>query len=128
MNISSVKTNDPGFGIKPVNHAAGGQDEDTVKSGNTDKSGQGTAAEADAAGKPQQGTRDIEAISQEMNKFMELLNADIRFTIHEKTGKLMVQVVDIKKDKVLKEFPPHEMLDTMAKIRDYVGLLLDKKA
>jgi flagellar protein FlaG len=128
VNISSVKTNDPGFGIKPANHAAGGQDEDAVKSGNTDKSGQGTAVEAAAEGKQPQGTRDIEAVSQEMNKFMELLNADIRFTIHKKTGKLMVQVVDVKKDKVLKELPPHEMLDTMAKIRDYVGFLLDKKA
>ena len=39
----------------------------------------------------------------------------------------MVQIVDQSNDKVLKEFPSREFLDTMAAIRDYVGILLDKK-
>jgi flagellar protein FlaG len=66
--------------------------------------------------------------TQEMNKFMKLLNADIRFVLHEKTNTLIVQVVDSKDDTVLKEFPPHEFLDTKAKIREYVGVLLDRHA
>lgn len=71
---------------------------------------------------------EVEHISEEMNKFMELINSDIRFVLHEKTHRLIVQVVDSKEGKVLKEFPPHELLDTMAKIKEYVGVLLDKKA
>jgi flagellar protein FlaG len=66
--------------------------------------------------------------TKEMNKFMKLLNADIRFILHEKTNTLIVQVVDSKENIVLKEFPPHEFLDTKAKIREYVGILLDKHA
>ena len=40
----------------------------------------------------------------------------------------MVQVVDAKSDKVLSENTrPHELLDTVAKISEYVGSLLDKR-
>ena len=67
-------------------------------------------------------------ITEEMNKSMQLLNVDIQFSLHEKTQTLMVQIVDVATDKVIKEFPPHELLDTKAKIREYIGILLDKKA
>ena len=70
---------------------------------------------------------DAANMTAEMNKFMQLLNADIKFVLHEKTKTLMVQVVDSKDHKVLKEFPPHELLDTKAKIKDYIGLILDKR-
>lgn len=62
-----------------------------------------------------------------MNKFVEAINSNIRFTVHERTKELMVQVVDQINNRVLKEFPPHEFLDTAAAIRSYVGILLDKK-
>ncbi|EHQ91626.1 flagellar protein FlaG [Desulfosporosinus youngiae] len=62
-----------------------------------------------------------------LNKIFAFMDANIRFEIHEKTGQLMVQIYDQENDKVLKEFPPSEFLDTVASIRDYVGILLDKK-
>ena len=62
-----------------------------------------------------------------LNKFLQIINSDIQFALHEKTQRLMVQVVDVKEQKVLREFPAHELLDTMAKIREYVGAILDKK-
>ncbi|MDF2500963.1 MAG: hypothetical protein K0Q77_1677 [Anaerosporomusa subterranea] len=67
-------------------------------------------------------------ITREMNKFFQYLNADIKFEMHERTQRLVVKVVDTKTDKVLREFPPHELLDKIANIREYVGVLLDKKA
>lgn len=63
-----------------------------------------------------------------LNQFMQELTAGIRFQMHDKTKRLIVQVVDSKDGTVLKEFPPHEMLDTIAKISEYVGALLDKRA
>ncbi len=63
-----------------------------------------------------------------LNKFMQIMTADLQFEIHEKTNQLMVKLVDLKTSKVLREFPPHEFLDMIAKIQDYVGMLLDKKA
>jgi len=76
---------------------------------------------------PQLNSDDFKIMTQEMNKFLQLLDSDLQIVLHEGTKQLMVQVVDAREQKVLKEFPPHEFLDTMAKIRDYVGLLLDKK-
>ncbi|MDT8903914.1 flagellar protein FlaG [Anaeroselena agilis] len=70
---------------------------------------------------------EMENVTDAMNKFMESLNADLQFAIHEKTNRMMVRVVDVKTHKVLKEFPPHELLDTLAAISEYVGALLDKK-
>lgn len=67
-------------------------------------------------------------ITKELNKFMTYLNADIQFSLHEKTQRLVVKVVDTKENKVLREFPPKELLDTIANIREYIGVLLDKKA
>ncbi len=71
---------------------------------------------------------DAENITREMNKFFQLIDANLQFAMHEKTKQLMVQVVDTKENKVLREFPSHELLDTMANIREYVGIMLDKKA
>jgi flagellar protein FlaG len=71
--------------------------------------------------------QDVEDITDGLNDFMESINTDIRFVLHTKMKELMVQVVDIKHNKVLREAPPKELLDTMAKIRDLVGALLDKK-
>lgn len=66
-------------------------------------------------------------VTDELNKFMDKINTDLKFEIHEKTNRVMVQVVDSKDQRVIKEFPPHELLDTLAAISDYIGVLLDKK-
>lgn len=71
---------------------------------------------------------DLETVAADLSDFMQSLNTDIEFSIHEKSGRMMVKVVDIKTHDVLKEFPPEELLDTIGAIRDYVGALLDKKA
>jgi flagellar protein FlaG len=127
VEIPAVKTVDLGFTLN--NNSAGERADNTVDKGEPSQNSETPAVKNDIDGQDiyRQDNRDIKKVSYELNKFMELLDADIRFKLHDKTGKLIVQVVNIKENKVLKEFPPHEMLDTMAKIRDYVGLLLDKK-
>jgi len=55
------------------------------------------------------------------------MTAELRFKLHVKTGELMVQLVSEKDQKVLREYPPEEFLDMIAKIRDFVGMLLDKR-
>jgi len=70
---------------------------------------------------------DMEKITNQMTEFMKSLNTEIAFSIHEGTGRLVVKVVDKQNDAVLKEFPPHQLLDTLAAISKYIGGLLDKK-
>lgn len=71
---------------------------------------------------------EAEQVTDKMNKLMQLINTDLQFSVHEKTQRLIVQMVDKRDGTVLKEFPPHELLDTIANIQEYVGMLLDKKA
>ena len=65
--------------------------------------------------------------TEEMTKWVQGLNTNIKFVVHEETNQLMVQVVDVAEQKVLREFPPRDYLDMIAKIREFVGMLLDKK-
>ncbi|KYZ76500.1 hypothetical protein AXX12_08690 [Anaerosporomusa subterranea] len=71
---------------------------------------------------------DVKEITQALNKFFQSMNADLHFEIHEGTQRMIVQLVDTAEHKVLKEFPPRDFLDMVAKIREYVGALLDKRA
>ena len=65
---------------------------------------------------------------ESLNQFMDLMTADIRFSIHQKTNRLMVRLVSEKDQKVLREYPSKEFLDMIANIREFVGVLTDKKA
>ncbi|NMC31983.1 MAG: flagellar protein FlaG [Veillonellaceae bacterium] len=71
---------------------------------------------------------ELATVAADLSDFMQSLNTHIEFSIHEKSGRMMVKVVDTKTQDVLKEFPPEKLLDTIGAIREYVGVLLDKKA
>lgn len=87
------------------------------------------APASDSQAKPDPLRRkDLDKLTEEMNHFMEAINTNIQFKLHEKTHQLFVQVIDQRDHKVLKEFPPHQLLDTIAAIRDRIGVLLDEKA
>ena len=70
----------------------------------------------------------VENTVESLNKFMDLMTADIRFTMHQKSNRLMVQLVSEKDQSVLREYPSKEFLDMIANIREFVGILTDKKA
>lgn len=83
----------------------------------------------DKANKTVDKLAELHRITTAINQFVEATDTDthIQFKIHEKTNELMVQVVDQKTDKVIREYPSQEFLDTIAAIRSYVGMLLDKR-
>lgn len=118
---------------KPLSLVVGGQTADTAAA-RPDAAAKAAAAAAqaekaaaDKAGK-QISREDLLKVTETMNDFMQMVNTDIRFSIHDGTKQLIVQVIDTKDQRVLREFPPHELLDTIAAISEYVGVLLDKKA
>ncbi|MCB8814147.1 flagellar protein FlaG [Desulfosporosinus shakirovi] len=98
----------------------------TGKSGDiTDKSL--TTTTDDKVHKNPGDLQEVTQLTEAINKFVKAMDTNIHFEIHKGTNQLMVQVVDQDTNKVLKEFPPTDFLDTIAAIRDYVGILLDKK-
>nr|WP_320148145.1 flagellar protein FlaG [uncultured Anaeromusa sp.] len=70
---------------------------------------------------------ELKTMSYAMNRFVEMLTADLKFEVHDKTHEIMVKFVNTKTGEVLKEYPPKEYLDMIARIRDYVGMMIDKK-
>lgn len=70
---------------------------------------------------------DVRESVENVNEIVNQIKEDLAFKVHDKTGKLMVQIVDLKTKEIIKEMPPEEMLDLEAKIHEMVGILIDKK-
>ena len=70
----------------------------------------------------------MDALTEILNDFMAQFNADLKFSLHKETSMLTVKFVDMKNNKVLKEFPPEEYLDMIANIRKSIGAMIDEKA
>ena len=63
-----------------------------------------------------------------LNGAMEFINRGLKFTLHEGSDRIMVEVIDLATQEVIKEIPPQKLLDTVARIREMIGLLLDEWA
>ena len=151
MEIGSLTRMDAGATVVPAS-SAGTQQQGTVQQGNAQQDTQKKASEAPTAAvagsvpkqdittdakavkiemKPLEflpSAEELKTMSYAMNRFVEMLTADLKFEVHEKTHEIMVKFVNTKTGEVLKEYPPKEYLDMIARIRDYVGIMIDKKA
>ncbi|MGE5404694.1 MAG: flagellar protein FlaG [Candidatus Saccharibacteria bacterium] len=69
--------------------------------------------------KPDISPEKLQAVTDEMNKTMDVLNHALRFTVRD-DKQLQVQVIDSESKKVIREIPPEEMLDLADKIKEMV--------
>lgn len=63
-----------------------------------------------------------------LNQMLEKMQFDVKFHYYDKIDQMAIQLVDQKTNKVLKEFPPKDMIKMLKNIHDWIGLILDKKA
>ncbi|GAB4257832.1 MAG: hypothetical protein Kow0092_05040 [Deferrisomatales bacterium] len=63
-----------------------------------------------------------------VNAFLQSQGRSIHFTVHDKTDRIMVEVMDDRTDEVITTIPAEELLDLAAKIGELVGTLLDRRA
>ncbi|WP_029232841.1 flagellar protein FlaG [Butyrivibrio sp. VCB2006] len=54
-------------------------------------------------------------------------SAEAVFGIHDKTNRVTIKMVDKETKKVIKEFPPDETLDMIAKVWEIAGIMVDEK-
>jgi len=71
--------------------------------------------------------KELEKITQELNKALNPLNTTLKFRFNDKIKELTIEVVDVKKNEVIRKFPSEEALRLMEKMREIVGILFDKK-
>ncbi|MFH1673033.1 MAG: flagellar protein FlaG [Pseudomonadota bacterium] len=79
-----------------------------------------------------QEKQETEEITQEMldvvGENLKLIHdVNLRFSIHEATGRTLVKVVSSDTGETVREIPPEQMLDLVAKIGDIMGILYDQK-
>ena len=69
---------------------------------------------------------ELKNIVEEANGYVLGLNVNFQVLTHEGTNRTIVQMRDLVTDEVIKEYPPSEMLDVIAKIWEQAGILIDR--
>lgn len=63
----------------------------------------------------------------ETNRMIFKEDSRFEFKMHERTGRILVKLVNNETDEVIKEIPPEKILDLVASIWDLVGILVDER-
>lgn len=70
---------------------------------------------------------EIRDVIDESNKDFRTFDRRLDISVHEKTSEIMVKVVDTLTDEIIKEIPAENVLDTLAKSREFIGMMMDKQ-
>lgn len=67
----------------------------------------------------------LKSAVNDLNRQMK--DSEAIFGIHEKTNRVTIKIVDRKTKEVIKEYPPEQTLDMIAKVWEVAGILVDEK-
>jgi uncharacterized FlaG/YvyC family protein len=59
---------------------------------------------------------------------LDISGVGLNFSVHEATGLIKVEVTDKETGDLIREIPPEQVLNLMAKIDEMMGILFDEKA
>lgn len=79
-----------------------------------------------------QNAEQQQATNEKIKKAVEQLNRNMThseavFGIHDKTNRLTIKIVDKDTKETIKEFPPEETLDMIAKVWELAGIMIDER-
>ena len=77
---------------------------------------------------PEKLREKLEDGTDKMNKAASLFDRSIKFKYDETSKEMVVRVIDTQTDRVIREIPSKEFLDFVAKMKEYIGMVFDKKA
>jgi uncharacterized FlaG/YvyC family protein len=70
----------------------------------------------------------IKAVAAAANTIADFLDKKISFTYDERINQVIVKVVRESTEEVIRQLPPKELVELMAKMREsFTGLILDQK-
>lgn len=96
-----------------------------TQDGNANNGGEQNGASKDGSQNGQVSNEMIRDAMKELTKKSTSVQAE--FGIHEETNRITIKMVDKKTKEVIKELPPEKMLDMIAKVWEYAGLVVDEK-
>lgn len=62
-----------------------------------------------------------------LNKILQAKQSYVKFVLHDELNEYYVQIVDNRTEQVIKEVPSKKMMDTVAKMYELIGILVDHK-
>lgn len=97
----------------------------TQSDGNFDQNKKDSSSATQAVEKVQKELRN--SIKQIVDSIDED-NTSLKFHINDKTHRIIIQVVNTKSKKVVREIPPEKMVEMMASLCKLIGINVDEKA
>lgn len=70
-------------------------------------------------------TEKLDKVLEDLNRIMFNFNRKFDYKVHEQTNKIIVKILDTDTNEVIKELPPENRLDAIAKLWDMAGINLD---
>ena len=71
---------------------------------------------------------EVRHMSRLLEGILESLNWNIKLRIDENHDRIVTQIVDPENDEIIKQIPPQELLEIMSRLKELVGVLLDREA
>ncbi len=67
----------------------------------------------------------IKKAVEQLNK--KMTHSEAIFGIHDETNRVMIKIVDRDTKELIREYPPEETLDMIAKVWELAGIMVDEK-
>ena len=83
--------------------------------------------DATGKGKEQNESRRLKSAVDHANTTMKQAKTKCEFSYHEETKRVSIKVIDEDTKEVIKEIPPEETLEMIAKMWELAGILVDEK-
>lgn len=71
--------------------------------------------------------QELAAAVESVNRALYARNRSFDFSVHEPTKEIIVRVMNTETNEVVKEIPPEEILDLVAKLWEMAGLFVDER-
>jgi len=73
-------------------------------------------------------SRETKDLIKEVQSYLEDLDIQFDFSVSEKTGDLVIKVIDRETGNVIRQIPPDDLMALREKLKELRGVLLDGKA
>lgn len=70
----------------------------------------------------------LQEVLEVAQEHFHIRDIGLKFVVHEQTGRIKVTVLDKETGEMIREVPPQQILDLMAKIDEMMGMFYDQKA
>lgn len=71
---------------------------------------------------------DMESAAQQLQDLASQHKVNLNFSVHQRTGRTLIRVVNSQTKEVVREIPPEEVLDLMATMEEIAGKLVSTRA